>query len=175
MDESIAHPPHSDKRSLFSDKFIKRFWSRVEMSGPDDCWNWVAGKTSAGYGHLRAERRWFYAHRVSYQLTFGEIPDRAVICHRCDNPGCVNPSHLFAGSQLDNMEDRDRKGRSPLSIHPAKAAEIITRLMTEDISQSELARQYGIDPSTISRWASRQKGKAAGRYITNRIDWNAPR
>lgn len=85
------------------------FWVKVKKS--DGCWNWAASLSKAGYGMFRIDRVTHYAHRISYELSFGEIPDGMVICHRCDNRRCLNPEHLFVATQKENMLDKMQKGR----------------------------------------------------------------
>lgn len=83
-----------------------RFWSNVDRTG--DCWIWIGSRLPSGYGRIGGRG---YAHRVSWALANGPIPAGMCILHRCDNPPCVNPSHLWIGTVADNMHDRDRKGR----------------------------------------------------------------
>lgn len=93
----------------------ERFWPKVDRTGgPDDCWLWKARRLPSGYGMLRGdEGRDVYAHRFSWEIHSGQaIPDGWVICHKCDNPPCVNPAHLFLGTVLDNNRDCIAKGRS---------------------------------------------------------------
>ncbi|MFF6966284.1 HNH endonuclease signature motif containing protein [Streptomyces anthocyanicus] len=89
----------------------ERFWLRVERA--EGCWNWQGARSDTGYGHLASdEGPEVLAHRFSYQLHGGVISEGMVVCHRCDNPACVNPDHLFLGSQRDNVHDMISKGRN---------------------------------------------------------------
>ncbi len=92
-------------RSRFEDKFVK--------TDPDKCWIWLAGKRgNNSYGGFKPYTKYnpVLAHRFSYQLYVGDIPSNLKVLHKCDNPLCVNPNHLFLGTQLDNIKDRDKKG-----------------------------------------------------------------
>jgi hypothetical protein len=90
----------------------ERFWSKVHKT--PTCWLWIAAKFSNGYGHFYLEGRHCLAHRVSWELLVGPIPDGLLVCHNCpdgDNPGCVNPAHLWLGDDKANVQDMMRKGR----------------------------------------------------------------
>lgn len=87
------------------------FWALVERCGPDECWPWKAGRDKNGYGALRLGGRMVKAHRHAYELHHGTPPTSHVL-HRCDNPPCCNPEHLFLGSQADNLADARSKGRA---------------------------------------------------------------
>lgn len=87
-----------------------RFWSRVVPSDTG-CWEWAGPKDRRGYGLFPYHRTYYRAHRFMHLLVTGNIPDGAFACHRCDNPGCVNPAHLFIGTAMDNAIDREQKGR----------------------------------------------------------------
>jgi hypothetical protein len=89
----------------------ERFWCHVDKRGPDDCWNWKASRVK-GYGQIRiSETEVIRAHRVAWEYTRGPIPDGLFACHKCDNPSCCNPSHLFLGTAQDNADDKVAKGR----------------------------------------------------------------
>jgi hypothetical protein len=92
------------------EKLLKRFWPKVDIKGDDKCWNWKGFIGSNGYGLFWIKgSEMIYAHRVSYVIRKGIIPDGMLILHKCDNPSCVNPEHLYCGTQLDNMNDRDER------------------------------------------------------------------
>jgi hypothetical protein len=93
------------------------FWAKVDRSG--ECWMWTARRNGGGYGIHRRQ----LAHRVSWELHVGAIPDGMCICHRCDTPACVNPVHLFLGTRADNNADMIAKGRYVNPIAAAKRAQ----------------------------------------------------
>lgn len=89
---------------------IARFWKKVYKT--ETCWLWTAGKDKDGYGKFWLDEDTIRAHRVSWEMHNGPIPEEMDVLHSCDNPPCVRPSHLFLGDNADNMADRDRKGRN---------------------------------------------------------------
>lgn len=99
---------------------LEKFMEKVDRNHPSGCWQWTGSKDSWGYGQIRivsssGGSKIRGAHRISFELFKGEIPDGYFVCHTCDNPRCVNPDHLFLGTQTDNMQDRLRKGRNPFA------------------------------------------------------------
>jgi hypothetical protein len=98
---------------MIDETLIKRFREKVEKGRANDCWNWTASTAGKGYGQLKlpGTRRQVYAHRLSYEIHIGPVPDGILVLHTCDNPRCVNPKHLFLGTSGDNLTDMAQKGR----------------------------------------------------------------
>jgi HNH endonuclease len=102
--------PH--RKLVLSQKYIDSFWSKVEKTGENKCWKWKTYKNKQGYGRLGiAAGQCVNAHRVSWVIHNGQIPDGLFICHTCDNPECTNPKHLFLGTRQDNINDMMVKKR----------------------------------------------------------------
>lgn len=114
---------------MHSDSTISKFWRKINRVGENDCWIWLRG-TSRNYGGFSLAGKYVSAHRFAWEITNGPIPSGLDVLHRCDNPPCCNPAHLFLGTQADNNRDMVRKGRHvSLSgdqhysrIHPEKLA-----------------------------------------------------
>lgn len=137
----------------------RRFWDRAPLA-PSGCREWSGRRNSKGYGRLFVDGRRWLAHRHAWVLANGPIPDGMFVLHRCDNPPCCEPSHLFLGTLADNNADRDRKGhhvslsgeRHGMSKLTGPDASEIRRLYAEGpASQYALAERFGVSQATISR------------------------
>lgn len=104
------------------------FWERVALAGPDECWLWVAGKDTRGYGKVRWNGEAQLAHRVAYALTFGVIPDGANVLQECRNPACCNPDHLRIGT----MSPRRKRSEIPPKTTPRGKRRLPSELMREN-------------------------------------------
>jgi hypothetical protein len=144
----------------------ERFWSKVEKRGPGECWIWTGGLNTSGYGQFQLRRKSVGAHRWMYEHTIGKIPDGLLVCHTCDNPPCVNPAHLWLGTNGDNMRDSSQKGRrvglqagtnNGRAILTPDDVREIRRVYTGKYGELRtLARRYGVTDTTI---ASAVKGQ----------------
>lgn len=103
-------------RMELTDKQLGYFWRKVDVRGDDECWEWTGCKNKQGYGNFYINRKLLRPHRFSWIIHFGDIPQGEgyhgiCVCHKCDNPGCVNPRHLWLGTNMDNQVDSIKKGR----------------------------------------------------------------
>lgn len=137
-----------------------RFLGKYSIDRDSGCWNWKASLAGKGYGQLKATggHGQLYAHRVSYQIHFGDIPEGKSVLHRCDNPKCVNPDHLFIGTKKDNAQDMKSKGRhlygerNGSAILSSKDVLSIKKLLSEKVlSQSRIGELFGISQIEVSR------------------------
>lgn len=176
---------------------MDKFWSRVAKSTPDACWVWTGGVHGSGYGHFKHAGQCFKAHRVSYALTFGGIEWTTgrrgsrglLVLHKCDNRSCVNPAHLFLGSQKDNMRDcawKERIGHGERHGHVKLTAEDVTEIKAmaaqgligqpgrgwnkdvregRTLSLATVGRKFGVSGKTIEQVLARRAWVGVGEPV----------
>ncbi len=141
-------------------RFLDRFWSKVDRRGPDECWPWLAHRKASGYGQFVLRNGEYpTASRVALALTVGPLAAGVVACHTCDNPPCCNPAHLFPGTQADNTSDSVSKGRANRAHGPATGSARLTEDQVAEIRAEPhhygltamLARRYGVSATTIRK------------------------
>jgi hypothetical protein len=124
----------------------------------DDCWEWQAGDNGQGYGRFRVDGKKTGAHRFVWELYYGPPPSDLMVCHKCDNPGCVNPDHLFLGTNQDNMLDMVAKGRNRPRLGEAnnkakltknKVLQIRSMYASGNYSQRDLAAVFDVGQPCI--------------------------
>lgn len=150
---------------------FKNFLARVDKSAGDDaCWMWTGAPDREGYGLMYTSidgvKRHYRSNRLSYLIHVGNIPDGMIVCHACDNPGCVNPAHLFIGSPAENTHDMLSKGRGGmrnLRNGRAKITEDDVRqiriLRAQGVRSRVLADRYGISSSMVDNIVRRHSWK----------------
>lgn len=145
----------------------KPFWSYVKKT--PQCWIWIGGHNRL-YGAFRYNGRAQHSHRVSWQLHYGPVPDGLFVCHKCDNPPCVKPDHLFLGTASENNWDKAKKGRCkngnrkgekhPLSKYSNEQILEIRRLYkpySHDFNQYTLAKMFGVSRASIGLIVTRKE------------------
>ena len=135
----------------------QRFMSKVSIC-EDGCWLWLGGKDRDGYGLLEVDGKGFRAHRLAYEHWHESIGEGLYVLHKCDNPSCVNPNHLWTGTQADNMADMYAKGRQALRRGENHGRSKLTveqvceiRVLGQDCTMAELARQYKVSPRLVAK------------------------
>jgi hypothetical protein len=137
---------------------MQRFWNKVKQS--ENCWEWTAGIINKGYGRFRVGEKLYLAHRYSWELHSGlPLSDDICVLHKCDNPLCVNPEHLFLGTQADNSADRNAKKRNHTILSETDVISIRALYFWSGFSQKDISKEYNVSVSTIC-------------HITKGTTWN---
>lgn len=149
---------------MYTARQIKNFWNKVTI--PNDssqCWTWKGAKGRKGYGQVNCDCKCLKAHRVSWELANGEIPDGLWVLHSCDNPACVNPNHLFLGTQHDNTQDMMNKKRQFHKLTHDQMEMACRKIIEGESTPQELANELGVSSKRISeiiRYANSQENKS---------------
>lgn len=138
---------------------IIEFWGKIAITdNPDECWVWTLSTKDSGHGRVRIDWIEYKPHRIAYFLHTGHDPKELRVCHHCDNPPCCNPKHLYAGTQKNNCEDRERRGRGnqPKGVNNAfaklnddKVRELRRKFANGEANKTQLAKEYGIACNTV--------------------------
>ena len=165
MKEAIETVPCTRKEIKLSPADEAKFWSRINKDGPtmphmeSSCWQWMAGKFRKGYGSFKINGKARRSHCVAWMLTNGAMPGNLHVLHRCDNPACCRPDHLFLGTNADNVRDRENKGRGHTfsgeahkmaKLTAAQVVEIRALYAAGGIKQCELAKRFSVTQTNIS-------------------------
>lgn len=152
---------------------MERFWSKVDVRGPGECWEWKGRRHRQGYGTFKVGGRYKLAHRVAWELTFGKLEDGVKVRHKtCDNPPCCNPAHLASGTQTDNVRDMDLHGRRSVGASHGKnvcgekngvskltedgVKSIRSEYETGSVSQAQLAERHGVSQRLVGMVVRRE-------------------
>lgn len=137
-----------------------RLWARIQKAGPNDCWPWIGGCCPRGYGRIgndEKKMRNVLTHRAAYEDVVGPIPAGLNVLHRCDNPTCCNPAHLWLGTHADNNADMDAKGRRRVGNLKGEnngnaklTSKQADKIRKAKGSQWDIADRFGVSQSTVS-------------------------
>ncbi len=161
---------HGDANfSYFSPEYqAKRFWAKVDIGFSGQCWEWQGRKDKNGYGVMAVRikgQKITFAHRLSYFFQFGRLPQNLKVCHQCDNPSCVNPNHLFLGTQQDNLADMVQKRRHGFGERNAmaklKESDVlkIRKLLSQGLTKTSIAKQFNVTDMVVGKISRRELWK----------------
>jgi hypothetical protein len=140
------------------DRFTKEFIKERITTTDAGCWEWKGAKHRQGYGSIRAKGKTVLAHRLAWEIWNGEIQEDMCVCHRCDNTSCVNPEHLFLGTQKDNMKDCKFKDRMHRNVAKTRRCKLsyeqvieIKKLFEDGVSRKDLMVKYTVSQTCIAK------------------------
>ncbi len=151
---SIGHKIFKLKLTWLTPK--QRFWKYVDKKSDDGCWHWMGSKIKNGYGQIKINNKMILSHRFSWELHNSKVPKDLYVLHKCDNPKCVNPSHLFLGTQQDNMHDminKNRKAKGENHGNNKLTWDKVTQIrnLKGKLTQRKIAEKFNVNYTTIGR------------------------
>ncbi|MGW5239481.1 HNH endonuclease [Monashia sp. NPDC004114] len=157
-------------RALTADDLGPCFWFQVDAHTTSDdtedgCWVWHGATNNHGYARMVLRGgRYVYAHRATFAATWGEVAADAVLRHSCDNPRCIRPDHLIAGTQADNLRDMAVKGRGTVKISNADVPRV-RALVASGMTQRAVAARFGVAPCTVSHIVTGRNRRYVGEVV----------
>jgi len=140
---------------------LERIFNKVAVCETTGCWNWTGSVDSPGYGNVMVNKKVWKVSRYLFTLENGPIPPKMQVCHKCDNRRCVNPSHLFLGTNSDNQRDASIKGRRGGQKLNSSHRFVVDGMRAEGMSYHQIARVMGVAAMTIHRFCNRPWRRAA--------------
>lgn len=148
---------HKDQRH--SDDEVYRTLAERSISVPGGCRLWLGSRLKRhGYGMIRHRTKWTRTHKAMYELTYGDVPAGVHVLHTCDVPNCIQPAHLYLGNNAQNIQDKCERDRSGKKLNISLARKI-KLMLASGLSQSEIARQFGLNPGSVSKIATGRRWK----------------
>lgn len=135
---------------MFDEKFLKRFWIYVDKKEKDECWEWTGCKMHEGYGVTGYKGKSLRAHRVSWMIANGKEPSQSIL-HKCNNRGCVNPSHLRDGTHTENMLDMRKSGsaKGENNSFSKLTDDVVREIRSAKGTQRQIAKQFNVHQGTV--------------------------
>jgi hypothetical protein len=149
-------------------KAAPRFWKFVGRGALDECWPWMGSLgarkgTQQAYGRFKISGKTFVSSRIAYALSTGSYPEGMMVCHRCDNPTCVNPRHLFVGTAADNVNDMASKGRRGDRSSALLTEEQFYQILHDSRPRTQIAKDFGISRSYVGLIQTKKRGPTRDR------------
>ncbi len=146
------------KKPYTQEEFERKFWEKVSIKSPYECWPWVASRRKDGYGKYKRSGKNHLAHRCSFELEYGAVlPSRVLVCHSCDNRWCCNPNHFFLGENDANLKDAAMKGlcnrgedRWNAKLTEKDVFQIRSKYKYRTYSQEKISKEFGVSRKAVA-------------------------